>query len=107
MGLIVTVNYDLVPTIRQGRTTLKDAITDKYPEEFRDAPGSFPGAVHLSTDETVAPEVSATCWAPVSIKPHLQQTLQELEQRQIITTVDELLLGVYRIVVAQKKSGEL
>lgn len=47
----------------------------------------------------LAPEVSATGW--------VQQILQELEQQQIITRVDEPTQWVNRMVVAQKKSGEL
>ncbi|KAL3246968.1 hypothetical protein MRX96_057322 [Rhipicephalus microplus] len=100
---LITVNYDPLSTIVQGSTTLKDAITEKYPEVFREEPGRFPETVLLSVDGTVAPAVSATCELPMSIKPHVQQTLQELEQQQIITRVDEATKWVNHMVVAKKK----
>lgn len=43
----------------------------------------------------------------MSVKLHVQQTLQGLERHEIITRVDEPTPWVNRMVVAQKKSGEL
>ncbi|XP_064475556.1 uncharacterized protein K02A2.6-like [Ornithodoros turicata] len=101
MGLL-TFNYDLVSQVYE-----ETAIFDKHNDVFNEELGHLSGKVHLTVDPTVQPQLCTTSRVPVNIKAEVKKLLDKLEANGVITSVDEPTPWVNRMVIAEKKSGEM
>ncbi|XP_042148029.1 uncharacterized protein K02A2.6-like [Ixodes scapularis] len=107
MGLI-TVNYSLVASISAaGAQGALEQIMERHSDVFGQSLGSLPGLVHLVTKPAASPKAVTGCRVPVSVKPQLEKTIRNLEQRGIIKSVTEPTPCVSRMVVATKKNGDM
>ncbi|XP_040356411.1 uncharacterized protein K02A2.6-like [Ixodes scapularis] len=107
MGLI-TVNYSLVASISAaGAQGALEQIMERHSDVFGQSLGSLPGLVHLVTKPAASPKAVTGCRVPVSVKPQLEKTIRNLEQRGIIKSVTEPTPWVSRMVVATKKNGDM
>lgn len=108
MGLIV-IDYRLVAKVEKGTASVatRNDIVKRYPDVFGSALGTLPGKVHLVTDPEAQPKAVTGCRVPVSVKPQLATMLQQMEERGVITKVEEPTTWVSRMVIATKKAGDL
>lgn len=90
MGLI-TMDYSLVASVGEaGADNITEAnhIMKRY-SVLGPSLGSLPGLVHPVTKLTASPRALTGCRVPVSIKPQLETTIRDMEQRGIIKSVTE------------------
>uniref|UniRef100_A0A3B3DIW6 ribonuclease H n=1 Tax=Oryzias melastigma TaxID=30732 RepID=A0A3B3DIW6_ORYME len=84
----------------------KEELIEKYAEVFTGL-GEFPGVHHIHTDPNVTPVIHACRNVPLSILEPLKKTLKDLQDRNVITPVNEPTDWVNSLVATQKKNGTL
>lgn len=69
--------------------------------------GELPGVHHIHVDPTVTPVIHGCRNIPLSVIDKLKDTLQDLEERDVITAVKEPTEWVNSLVITEKKNGTL
>ncbi|CAI5681987.1 unnamed protein product [Oreochromis niloticus] len=84
----------------------KEELVEMYADVFTGL-GEFPGVHHIHTDSNATPVIHACRNVPLSIMDPLKKTLQDLQNRDVITPVNEPTDWVNSLVATQKKNGTL
>nr|XP_054591203.1 uncharacterized protein K02A2.6-like [Nothobranchius furzeri] len=84
----------------------KEELVEKYAEVFTGL-GEFPGLHHIYIDPEATPVIHACRNVPLSIMDSLKKTLKGLQDREVITPVNEPTDWVNSLVATQKKNGTL
>lgn len=99
---LVTVHYENIQVLDSDEN-----IFSRYSDVFRSEVGKLPGTVHLTIDRTVNPVAVASCRVPVSLVEKVRNKLDDLVEQEIVQRVDEPTEWASRIVVAEKKNGDI
>ena len=104
MGLI-TVNFDNFKVVNTV-SSADHLFVQRFPDAFRDTPGTLPGKkVHLTIEDGAVPVVRCARTLPEARKGVVKAELQRLRAESIIVPVDEPTDWVSQMSVAEKKSG--
>lgn len=84
----------------------KEEMLQRYAEVFTGL-GEFPGVHHIHIDPSVTPVIHACRNVPLSIMDSLRETIKDLQNRKVITPVNEPTEWVNSLVATKKKNGAL
>ena len=84
-----------------------DQLVKKFPRVFGDGVGKLPGEYHMELDETVKPVQHPPRRVPVAIRERLQETLEDLESREIVARVTTPTPWISSMIVVPKRNGTL
>ena len=84
-----------------------DQLVKKFHCVFSDGVNKLPGEYHMTLDETVKPVQHPPCRVPVAIRERLQETLEDLERREIVAHVTTPTSWISSMVVVPKPNGTL
>ena len=81
-------------------------LIDAYPDRFEGI-GRFPGTYHITLRENATPVVHPPRKCPIALRPLVQDKLNEWEQEEIITPVEEPTDWVSSLAYSMKPNGKL
>ncbi|XP_061128337.1 uncharacterized protein K02A2.6-like [Syngnathus typhle] len=84
----------------------KEELLLRYADVFTGL-GEFPGVHHIHVDPSVTPVIHACRNVPLSIMDALKVTIKDLQNRKVITPVNEPTEWVNSLVATKKKNGSL
>ena len=85
----------------------KEDLVKKFPNVFGEGVGQLDGEYRIRLDETADPVQHAPGRVPVALREQLKQTLDDLEQQEIVAPVTAPTTWVNSMVVVPKKNGKL
>ena len=97
---VYTVDKEHIPLTRE-------MIIEMHPDVFGAGVGLLEGEYHIRIDPQVDAVQHAPRRVPVAVREHLQTTLEELVQQDIITPVTQPTPWISSLVVIPKKDGRL
>ena len=81
-------------------------LIDAYPDRFEGI-GRFPGTYHITLRENTTPVVHPPRKCPIALRPLVRDKLNEWEQEEIITPVEEPTDWVSSLTYSMKPNGKL
>lgn len=85
----------------------KEDLLRKYPKVFRENVGQMEGEYRIRIDSEADPVQNAPRRVPVALRDKLKETLDDLQQQDIITAVTTPTAWINSMVVVPKANGKL
>ena len=85
----------------------RDQLIRDFPSVFGDGVGQLAGEYHMELIESARPVQHAPRRVPVAIRERLKETLEDLEQQEILAQVTTPTPWISSMVVLPKKDGKL
>lgn len=109
LALQSCIKLKLINKVNVLKTNLVNSLSElynMYADVFTGI-GKLDKKYHIEIDKDITPVVNSPRRIPLTLQPTLKKTLKELEERKIIERVEYPTDWVNRLVITEKKSGEL